>query len=399
MTPPHAPGEPVQALPDPAAVDPAVLATLLARHGWVRRGGPAARYGRWTPPDDESGTSVLVPAGDGFDDAVDLLADAVTALSRSSTPSARAILLALAVPGDELRWHREPAGPAEAATWDDAERLQRAARAMLAAGAKAGRATAAYFGARLDAHAGDFLDRVLVVEQGAALTAYTPAPEGRAAVTTLVRALEALRDAVDYRRVSGGPEAFENAVQAGVSRELVQSVEDLVRGATATRLTVAWSAAAGTPGGFGDRRVVLDFSPGDLPALTEAAELLERIEPAVAVTVVGVVVRLKRADPAGPGAVRLRVLGGAEVRELKLRLPDPDYRLAAEAHLAGLPVRVAGRLESRGGFRRLTRPQGLELCGWEDADRERLLKSLGEGLGEELGEELDGGLGEGGEGA
>ncbi|MFJ8624507.1 hypothetical protein ACIRD3_16925 [Kitasatospora sp. NPDC093550] len=379
MTPPNGPGDPVRPLPDPAAVDPAVLATLLARHGWVRRGGPAARYGRWTPPDGEPGTSLLVPAGDGFDDAVDLLADAVTALSRSRTPSARSILLALAVPGDELRWRREPPGPAGATSWDDAERLRGAARGMLAAGAKAARTRAAYFGARLDGPAADFLDRVLVVEQGAVLTAYTPAPEGRAAVTTLVRALEALRDAVDYRRVSGGPEAFENAVRAGVSRELVRSVEELVRGTTAARLTVAWSAAAGTPGGFGDRRVVLDFSPGDLPALAEAAELLERIEPAVAVTVVGVVTRLKRADPAGPGSVRLRVLAGAEVRDLKLRLPDPDYRLAVEAHLAGLPVRVSGRLERDGGFRRLTRPHGLELCGWEEGDRERLLKSLGEG--------------------
>ncbi|MFD0346735.1 hypothetical protein ACFQ0M_12920 [Kitasatospora aburaviensis] len=139
---------------------------------------------------------------------------------------------------------------------------------MLAAGAKAGRTRAAYFGARLDAWAGDFLERVLVVEHGpaaqsgAGLTAHTPAPEGRAAVTTLVRALEALRDAVDYRRVSGGPEAFENAVQAGVSRELVESVAELVRGATAAQLSVAWSAAVGTPGGFGDRRIVLEFSPG-----------------------------------------------------------------------------------------------------------------------------------------
>ncbi|MFJ9772175.1 hypothetical protein ACIRVF_13175 [Kitasatospora sp. NPDC101157] len=383
MTLPHRPEGHAPALPDPATVDPAVLATLLARHGWTRRGGPAARYGRWTPPDGEPGTSLLVPTADGFDDAVELLTDAVTALSRSRTPSARSILLALAVPGDELSWRRELPGTADATPWDDAEVLQRAARAMLAAGAKAGRATAAYYGARLDGLAGDFLDRVLlveqgVVEQGAALTAYTPAPDGRTAVTTLVRALEALRDAVDYRRVSGGPAAFENAVGSGVSRELVRSVEDLVRGATAARLTVAWSPAAGTPGGFGDRRIDLDFSPGDLPALTEAAELLERIEPAVDVTVLAVVVRLKRADPSGPGSVRLRVLDGADVRELKLRLPDADYRLAAEAHLSGLPVRVSGRLERRDGFRRLTRPHGLELCGWGEDERERLLKGLQE---------------------
>ncbi|MCX5209240.1 hypothetical protein OG689_08050 [Kitasatospora sp. NBC_00240] len=370
------------ALPDPAAVDPAVLATLLARHGWVRRGGPTARYGRWTPPgDSDPGTSVLVPAGGGFDDAVELLGDAVTALSRSHTPSARSILLALTVPGDEIQWRREQPGVPGAVTWEGEERLHEAARAMLSAAAKAARTRAAYFGARLDGWAGDFVQRALVVGPAAAggLTAYTPAPEGRAAVTTLVRALEAMRDAVDYRRVSGGLEAFENAVQSGVSRELVEAVQQLVRGATAAQVSVAWSAAVGTPGGFGDRRIALEFSPGDLPALEEAAELLERIEPAVTVTVVGVVVRLKRGGPTGPGSVRLRVLSGAEVAEVKVRLDDRAYRLAAEAHLAGVPVRVGGRLERRGGFRKLGRPHGLELVRLEDAERERLLKTLGEG--------------------
>ncbi|MGW6913624.1 hypothetical protein ACWGB8_07380 [Kitasatospora sp. NPDC054939] len=367
------------ALPDPAAVDPAVLATLLARHGWVRRGGPAARYGRWTPPGDtDPGTSLLVPAADGFDDAVDLLADAVTALAQSRSPSARSILLALAVPGDELRWSRDLPGPAAAVPWEDAERLHRAARTMLAAGAKAGRSRAAYFGARLDAWADGFLERVLIVEHGTGLTAHAPAPDGRSATTTLVRALEALRDAVDYRRAGGGTDAFENAVQAGLSRELVQAVQELVRGATAGRLAVAWSAVAGTPGGFGDRRIALEFSPGDLPALDEAADLLERIEPAVAVTLTGLVVRLKRADPTGSGTVRLRVLGGAEVAEVRVRLADPAYRLAAEAHLTGTPVRISGRLERRGGFRRLAHPHALEACGLEEAERQRLLKTLGE---------------------
>ncbi|MFC9327702.1 hypothetical protein [Kitasatospora sp. NPDC057015] len=374
------------ALPDPAAVDPALLATLLARHGWVRRGGPTARYGRWTPPGDgDPDTSVLVPAGGGFDDAVDLLADAVTALSRSHSPSARSILLALTVPGDEIQWRREQPGVPGAVTWEGEERLHRAARAMLGAAAKAARSRAAYFGARLDGWAGDFVQRALVVggasgpaSAAGGLTAYTPAPEGRAAVTTLVRALEAMRDAVDYRRVSGGLEAFENAVQSGVSRELVEAVQELVRGATAAQVSVAWSAAVGTPGGFGDRRIVLDFSPGDLPALEEAADLLERIEPAVAVTVVGVVVRLKRGGPAGPGSVRLRVLGGAEVAEVRVRLDERAYRLAAEAHLAGTPVRVSGRLERRGGFRKLGHPRDLEPVRLEDAERERLLKTLGD---------------------
>ncbi|MGC3002032.1 hypothetical protein ACPF8X_27570 [Streptomyces sp. G35A] len=60
--------------PEPADTDPAVLAALLHRHGWQRRGGAPGRYGRWTPPGPGSGTSLLVPESRAFPDSEDLLA-------------------------------------------------------------------------------------------------------------------------------------------------------------------------------------------------------------------------------------------------------------------------------------------------------------------------------------
>ncbi|MFD0328009.1 hypothetical protein ACFQZC_06635 [Streptacidiphilus monticola] len=107
------PGSPLAdvPLPDPARVEPAVLCALLARHGWIRRGGAQGRYSRWTAPEDlEPDTSLLVPADRSFDDSLDLLADAVAALARSGVPSAGVILAALAVPGDEIHWRRETPG-------------------------------------------------------------------------------------------------------------------------------------------------------------------------------------------------------------------------------------------------------------------------------------------------
>ncbi|CQR65035.1 Conserved Hypothetical Protein [Streptomyces leeuwenhoekii] len=57
-----------------------------------------------------------MPVGRAFPDSDDLLAEALHALSRSGTPGAREIFLALTRPGDEVRWWREtPAGPADAA--------------------------------------------------------------------------------------------------------------------------------------------------------------------------------------------------------------------------------------------------------------------------------------------
>ncbi|MFC1415951.1 hypothetical protein [Streptacidiphilus cavernicola] len=367
-------------LPDPARVDPDVLCTLLARHGWQRRGGARGHYTRWTPPDDlEPDTSLLIPADRGFDDSADLLDEAVAALSRSGVPSARAVLASLLVPGDEIHWRRDVPGVGGAVPWGAEEELRAAASAMLSAAAKAGHTRAAYYGARLDAQAADFLERVLVVAPGTGaglLTAYAPAPEDRQTTTTLVRALEVTRDAIDLQRATGRPDAFDDGVRLGVSRELVGSLVQLVRGSEGAEIALSWAASVGPPRGFVNRPLLLEFSPGDLPVLEAAAERLERSEPPVAVELTGAVVRLKRAVPGGEGQIRLRVLTGAEVDEVRVRLAENDYRTAAEAHLGGLPVRIRGRLERKGGFRRLADPAGVEAVRLDAAERDRLLKAL-----------------------
>ena len=368
------------ALPDPARVDPDVLLTLLARHGWIRHGGAEGRYSRWTPPDDrEPDTSLLIPADRGFEDSTDLLEEAIGALSRSGVPSAQAVLAALRVPGDQIHWRREVPGVGGAVPWAAEADLRAAATAMLSAAAKAGRSRAAYFGARFDGYAEEFLDRVLVVAPGTGaglLTAHTPAPEHRPATMALVRALDAMRDAVDLQRATGHIDAFDDGVRLGISRELIASVVQLVRGSEGAEVALDWSPAVGVPHGFGNRRLVMEFSPGDLPALEAAAERLERIEPSMEVRITGAVVRLKRQLPSGSGVVRLRVLSGADVDEVRVRLDEDDYRLAVEAHLAGVPVRVDGRLERKGGFRRLSEAGGLVQVELDAAEHDRMLKAL-----------------------
>lgn len=84
---------------------------------------------------------------------------------------------------------------------------------------------------------------------------------------------------------------------------------------------------------------------------------------------------MRRSTVRGPGAVRLRVIAGAEVPYVRLTLDEEAYRTAGHAHLAGLPVRVHGRLESRGGFRRLTDASGVVAVQVDEAERDRLMKS------------------------
>ncbi|WP_317442304.1 hypothetical protein [Streptomyces collinus] len=371
--------------PEPADVDPAVLGALLHRHGWQRRGGAPGRYGRWTPPGPGGGaTSLLVPESRAFPDSDDLLGEALDALARSATPAAREVLISLTVPSDEIRWCRDvPGGPAGAAAWTADEQLRTAARGMLLAAALATRARAGYHGARHRGPAAVLLDHVLVgpAAEGRRLTAFAPVPTGRALAVRLHQALYATREAIDYQRATGGMDAFDGAVAAGVSRELTEALTALVRGTEGARVAVAWAPGAGVPEGCAATAEPVEFSPGDLPALHAAGLRYLRGEPSVPVRITGAVVRLRRSGPRGAGTVRLRVLAGAEVPHLRVTLDEDDYRVAGHAHLVGLPVRVQGLLERRGGFRRLTGARGVVPVEVDDAERDRLMKSLQESPG------------------
>ncbi|MEU3187433.1 hypothetical protein ABZ707_24985 [Streptomyces sp. NPDC006923] len=371
--------------PDPAGTDPAVLGALLARHGWRRRGGAAGRYARWTPPGPGGGgTSLIVPENRAFPDCDDLLAEALTALARSAAPSAREVLVGLTVPSDEIRWWRDiPPGPSGATAWTLEEQLRSAARQLLLAGALAVRGRAGYYGARHRRQAQASLEGVLTGPGGAGgreLTAFLPVTTGRAVAVRLHHALSAAREATDYQRATGGMEAFDAAVAAGVSRELTDAVVALVRGAEGARIALAWAPGAGVPEGCAARPEPVEFSPGDLPALREAGRRYLRDEPSMPVRITGAVIRMRRAGPRGEGTVRLRVLAGAEIPHVRVALDEEAYRIAGHAHLVGLPIRVAGRLESRGGFRRLTDASGVVPVQVDEAERDRLMKSLQENL-------------------
>jgi hypothetical protein len=373
--------------PEPGEVDPAVLGALLRRHGWQRRGGAAGRYGRWAPPGPGgSGTSLLVPESRAFPDSEDLLGEALQALARSQTPAAREVLVGLAVPSDEIRWWRDtPAGPAAgagAASWAVEEQLRSAARLMLLAGALATRARAGYHGARHRRSAAAMLETVLVgsAAGGRHLTAFTPVAAARPLAVRLHQALYAVREAIDYQRATGAMDAFDGAVEAGASRELTEALIALVRGTEGARVADEWAPAAGVPEDCAATAEPVEFSPGDLPVLREAGARYLREEPSVSVRITGAVVRMRRSGPRGEGSVRLRVLAGAEVPYVRLSLDEEDYRIAGQAHLVGLPVRVRGRLESRGGFRRITGASGVVPVQVDEAERDRLMKSLQENL-------------------
>ncbi|WP_019360021.1 hypothetical protein [Streptomyces sp. AA1529] len=286
---------------------------------------------------------------------------------------------------DEIHWRRElPAGNT-AAAWRARQKLGTAARAMLRAGALATQRSAGFHGARGDRRADAFTRRARYAEApeesaaGRTLTASAPPgpPDGGGReLAVLCRALRATARAVCRYRATGATEHFDAAVADGCCAELTDALCQLVRGTEEVRITLAWSRTAGAPRDCPRRPPALVFTPADLPALELAGRHYVRVEPPVPVRVTGTVVRLRRARPGEPGSVRLDVLAGAEVTQVRARLDDEGYLRAVHSHLAGLPLRIAGLLESRGGFRRLSGAHDVAPVPVPEEPRERLLKRL-----------------------
>ncbi|MEY7981669.1 hypothetical protein AB8O53_35850, partial [Streptomyces pilosus] len=102
-----------------------------------------------------------------------------------------------------------------------AEDLRSAARRFVLAAALATRARTGFHGARHRRPAAAALDAVLVgpAPGGRRLTAFAPVTTGRSLAVCLHHALYAVREAIDYRRATGGMDAFDTAVAAGARHE------------------------------------------------------------------------------------------------------------------------------------------------------------------------------------
>ncbi|MGH3279617.1 MAG: hypothetical protein ACRDNW_10830 [Trebonia sp.] len=109
-------------------------------------------------------------------------------------------------------------------------------------------------------------------------------------------------------------------------------------------------------GGHGEP-VTLRVTPGQQRVLGEAADFLRTRQPRAGVTVQGLVVRLHRPGPFGPGDVVVEGIDddSGTTRRYRMEVPEDDYNDALRAHRNGLQVSVTGDREERGThLRRLT---------------------------------------------
>jgi hypothetical protein len=355
-------------------IDGRRLRVMLQDAGWRVTGEREGLYVRLAPDSEYMGPqgSLLIPTNPDSADYAELLMEALHLLRTSSGDLWSRLLLPQlsTVPTDAFRFRKESAAPKGLIPWEEGETLINSARATLIAGAKSYMEPVRYFNNKFGQFANRYLDTILMGQTGVGsyvVTAYAPVQSrvalkggkadplgyegvdvaaGRAVTTAVVDALEAAVGALEEARTTGQIEPFEQAVEQGVSYELLTAVSMLVEGADEAEVSVEW-----------DRSVLLDtmartsssfaFRGSDAQILHQAATALVTPEPPRQHSADGWVHLLSKKEAGGPGVFGV----DSGKRKYRVRLQnESDLYIATNAWEEDAHVRVTGMLSTEGNI-------------------------------------------------
>jgi hypothetical protein len=359
-------------------ISPSAVIEYVRKKGWENLGGPNGTYVRLRPPIESDGLrSVLLPLDPSRADFLTLLDDALAAIADYGSVADERLLLDLNVGvGDKISFRKDVPTPYGSIPWLEGERLVTSSTKILIASAKAERQAQSYFGNKHRTHAKAYLEAVRMgqTELGSyVITAFSPTEQislrdvllptmtepstGRAVTETLVKALAATRESIDFYNARSSLRLFEEAIEAGASYELSRSLIGLIDGTNGADVKVQWESAGSVS--VPDAEVA--FRPDDIVALERASIRFAQTAPPERVTVLGTVTLLERARPRSPGVFRLDVLEGSQAKKIRVRLRQDAYELAIQAFSEGRGVLMSGRQEKEGHLWWLYDPSDISI--------------------------------------
>lgn len=180
---------------------------------------------------------------------------------------------------------------------------------------------------------------------------------------TLARAVVAAQSAAEAAVAGAGDQVFEQAVEEGVSADLLDALvrlggpeDDLAP----VELSVRWTYAAPEA-----ELEPVRLSTGILPVLAYGADVLRGTPDEVDATVTGLVVRLHRHDRLGAGEITIQGFVESEIgsstRQVRMQLDEPTYEQAIDAHREGTGVRVRCRVRWGGARINVTHVEAFGL--------------------------------------
>jgi len=245
--------DPSSRQPAPRRVDPTRLTLLLEDAGWRLVGGRPGIYNRFAAPGQASGRhgSLVVPLDPSAPEFEELM---LAALSELAAPAYRDIWQRVIAPrlateaADRLRFAKESPAPSGLIAWREGEELIESARSTLVAGAKSYMGPERHHGNRHGKFARRYLDTVLMGQTAAGsyvVTAFAPAnvavplkggqfegfglegmdiARARQVTLAVVRAVEAVTEALHHYRATGSFSGFDEGVELGVSYEMAAAL-------------------------------------------------------------------------------------------------------------------------------------------------------------------------------
>lgn len=182
-------------------------------------------------------------------------------------------------------------------------------------------------------------------------------PFSRRVTRTLMRSLQALKEAVAMANRGGGIDAFESRVESGVSANLCDAAAKLVLDGNGLDVSMTWALTRPAP----QRRAQVSFVKSDADTLQEAAKVLRDREPRSGERIEGFVTALAREESAVEGRVTVKTLVDDQLSSVKIDFGPIDYRKILEAHDQRRPISLEGDLEREGQRWKLSNPRGLEV--------------------------------------
>ena len=182
------------------------------------------------------------------------------------------------------------------------------------------------------------------------------ASDERKMTRRLAEAVAAAQQAAE-NAVSGRCDAFEEAVESGVSANLCDALAVLIEPFPTLDIGVHWAL---THPVNAPRRTVR-FARAEAPVLREAASSFRAREPKLDTRLFGFVHRLQRREVEDDGTIYLRTEIDNQTCSVTVVLKESDYRTAIRAHEDKAPVLLQGDLDRIGQRWRLLNPEILSV--------------------------------------
>jgi hypothetical protein len=337
-------------------LDLAYARYYLEHHGWTLRRTDDLKQ-IWT---SEVGTNVILPLTH-LADFEALLDDLVRRVAADENRAEDDVLTDLSWPAyDKLVARARADERSPAIPLQEALALNNALRDLIVAAARAADRPQASFRGGWSSAVGSYYDQVRMIpsQPGSfvlrALLPLNAEPPNellfettdttsiRKVTRTLMSGVAAAQSAAEEHAAGASPSVFEDAVAQGVSADLLDALVRLggpEGDPSALEVGVSWTYAAPEPAATPVR-----IQAGLIPVIAQGAAILRGAPEEVVAAVTGLVVRLHRETPLGPGEITVQGFVESEVgsstRNVKIELDEPAYEDAIAAHRDGRTVLV-----------------------------------------------------------